>query len=317
MLQEQKVSIMKNPNNTEEYVIRDKNKINAGRFEIIDLDTENKKCSVKLKFYRNDNYELLKEALILILKAIFKDININKVNIYVADTIMVSPFLDLGFTLEGVFFNNIYSQGNYQNEIAMGITRIDYNTRQRLDFVELNSKNIQVKLLTLENSQELLDYFIRNKEHLRPFEPMRDNSFYTLEVQRNIISDGYRQFLNGTGADLGIFKDGKLIGKIKISNIVTGIFKSGIIGYSIDKDEQGNGYMKEAVNLVVKYAFEELQLHRLEASALVENIKSQRVLTSCGFEELGVNKNYLFINGKWRDHKTYYITNKYMKGLIL
>ena len=45
--------------------------------------------------------------------------------------------------------------------------------------------------------------------------------------------------------------------------------KSGIIGYSIDKDFQGKGYMKEAVMLVLKYAKEELDLHRIEASVLL------------------------------------------------
>ena len=151
-----------------------------------------------------------------------------------------------------------------------------------------------------------MDYYIRNKKHLEPFEPLRDNSFYTYEVQKNILSDSYRQFLNGTAVDLGIFKDDYLIGKLKLSNIVYGIFKSGILGYSIDKDEQGKGYMKEAVNLVVNYAFEDLDLHRVEASALVDNEPSKHVLIGCGFKELGINKKYLYINGGWKDHITYY-----------
>ena len=107
-----------------------------------------------------------------------------------------------------------------------------------------------------------------------------------------------------------IFKDEKFIGKIKLSNIVYGIFKSGILGYSIDKDEQGKGYMKESVKLMMDYAFSECELHRIEASALVDNEKSIGVLKSCGFKILGVNKNYLLINGKWRDHVTYYIIKK-------
>ncbi|MBD7912524.1 MULTISPECIES: GNAT family protein [Clostridium] len=315
MLQEQGVTIVRSSDNAKDYVIRDKNKINIGRFTIVDLDEENKKCSIKLKFYRNDDYELLKETLSLILKATFKDININKVNVYTVDTISLSSFLDLGFILEGIFFDNIYSQGIYRNEISMGISRDDYNVGVRNNLVELYSDNIMIKLLTPEDSEALLKYYLDNKEHLRAFEPMRDNSFYTIEVQKNILSQSYRQFLNGTAVDFGIYKDDRFIGKLKISNIVNGIFKSATIGYSIDKDEQGKGYMKETVNLAINYAFEELQLHRLEASALVENKKSQNVLLGCGFKELGVNEQYLFINGKWRDHITYYITNKRMKGM--
>lgn len=306
MPQSQGVTILKNTINSNEYVIKDINKINIGRFIITELDEENKKCDIKFKFYRVSETDLLKETIVLVLKAVFNDININKVNIFISETIPLGPFLDLGFVLEGIFNENIYSQGTYNSEIAMGINRMDYNYGNRLTLVHLQGKDFEIKLLTPEHTQELLDYYVRNKKHLEAFEPIRDSSFYTYDVQKNILNDSYRQFLNGTAVDFGIFKKGILIGKLKLSNIVYGIFKSGILGYSIDKDEQGNGYMKEAVNLVVKYAFDELDLHRIEASALVDNEKSKRVLLGCGFEELGINKRYLYINGGWQDHITYY-----------
>ena len=118
--------------------------------------------------------------------------------------------------------------------------------------------------------------------------------------------------MNGSGIDLGIYKDDILIGKIKISNIVYGVFKSGIVGYSMDRDYQGKGYMKEALNLVLRYSEEELELHRLEASVLTDNDRSKSVLLRCGFSEVGLNEKYLFINGDWRDHITFYrILDKY------
>lgn len=300
------VTIAANPNDDTEYVIRDKNKINIGRFNVVELNEENRVCNLKFKFYRVDDYALLKETLVLVLKAIFKDRSINKLNVYTADTIAVGPFLSLGFVLEGIFSENIISQGNYGNEISMGITRADYNLGERFNFIDLRSPNFNIRLLTPEDAQQLLDYCIRNKKHLEAFEPTRDKSFFTLEVQRNILNDSYRQFLNGSAFDFGIFKEGQLIGKLRLSNIVYGLFKSGILGYSIDKDQQGKGYMKEAVNMVVNYAFKELELHRIEASALVDNERSKGVLVGCGFKELGINEKYLFINGKWRDHITYY-----------
>lgn len=306
MPQSQEITISKNQSSSTEYVIKDRNKINIGRFNIIDLDEENRKCNIKFKFYRIDEQELLKSTLKLVLKAVFKDVKINKVNIFMADSLPLGPFLDLGFVLEGIFSDNLYSQGNYNNEISMGINRIDYNYGERMSFINIESPRFTIGLLTPEHAQDLLDYNIRNKKHLESFEPIRDNSFYTYQVQRSILNDSYRQFLNGTAVDFGMFKGDKLIGKLRLSNIVYGIFKSGILGYSIDKDEQGQGYMKEAVNLVVKYAFEELEMHRIEASALVDNERSKGVLTSCGFKELGINKDYLFINGGWKDHITYY-----------
>ena len=313
MLQKQKVTIMKKANNEEDYVIRDKDSINIGMFSITTLDEDNRNCSVKLDFYREKDYGLLRETLELIVEAIFKNININKINIYTTDSVNVSSFLDLGFILQGIFFDNLYFRGEYCNEISMGITRNDYYECQRINFVDLEGDEIELRLLTLEDAQDLLDYYIRNKEHLRTFEPSRDNSFYTLEVQKGLISESYRQFLSGTAVDMGIFKEGELIGKVKISNIVGGVLRNGIIGYSIDQEEQGKGYLKQAVRLALDYAFRDLRLHRVEASALVDNERSKNVLKACGFEELGLNKDYLFIDGKWRDHITYYITSRSMK----
>ena len=311
----QEVSISKNSGDVLEYVIRDKDKINIGRFVVLEIDKENKKCSVKFKFYRREHKQLLRDTLMIMLKAFYKDISINKVNIFVVETIELSAFLDLGFTLEGILSNNIYNQGIYYNELSMGINREEYYSATRVDNIVLKSNKLLIRNLNLEDNKELLDYYVRNKKHFEKYEPKRDIQFYTEEVQKNILIDSYRQFMNGASIDFGIFIDDKLIGKIKLSNIVYGIFKNGILGYSIDENYQGKGLMKEAVKMVLQYAFNEVELHRIEASALVDNERSKGVLLECGFKELGINKQYLFINGKWQDHITFYITrpNEYNK----
>ena len=155
----------------------------------------------------------------------------------------------------------------------------------------------------------MTEYYIRNKEHLASFEPAREKEFYTVESQKSKSNDNYTQFLNGTAIDFGIFKEEKIIGKLRISSILYGIVKSGILGYSIDKLEQGKGIMTSAVKLVTEYAFNELGMHRIEASVLVDNEKSKRVLHKCGFKELGLNEKYLFIDGVWRDHITFFKIN--------
>ena len=306
MLQCTDVSILNSGNSDNEYLIKDKSGITVGRFEIVEIDEVNKKCNIKFRFYRTEEKELLDRTLKLLLKATFKNIKINKVNIFMKDNVNVGVFLNNGFALEGIFIDNIHSQGEYKNEISMGITRADYNSTTRVSLIDLKVRDVSVRILTSGDSTEILDYYIRNKEHLEAFEPSRDRPFYTLQVQHNILNESYRQYLKGTALDFGIFKDDKLIGKIKLSNIVYGIFRNGIIGYSIDKDYQGRGYMRAAVDAVVGYAFEELELHRIEASALVDNERSKKVLLSCGFNVLGINEKYLFINGKWRDHITLY-----------
>ena len=174
------------------------------------------------------------------------------------------------------------------------------------NIVELKGERVVIRNFNPDDAQELLKYYERNKEHLKPFEPQRDSSFYTYETQKEILHESYRQLMNGSGCDLGIYFNSKLIGKVKISNIVYGVFKNGIVGYSIDKEYEGKGFMKESLKLVLEYAKEYLDLHRIEASVLIDNEKSKRVLISNGFEEVGINKKYLFINGRWSDHITFY-----------
>ena len=152
----------------------------------------------------------------------------------------------------------------------------------------------------------MLEFHLRNREFLKSFEPSREESFYTLESQKRTLIESYKQFLSGNGINFGIYKKDKLIGKIRISNIVMGVFKNAFIGYSMDEKEQGKGYMKEAVRIVIAYSFKELELHRIEASTLIDNERSQGVLRRCGFEELGISKKYLYINGEWRDHMVFY-----------
>lgn len=289
-----------------DYIIKDKNNIFIGRFTIVELDKDNKKCTVKLKFYRENKYDLLKETIENILRAIFKDNNIYKANILVDENINYKVFLDLGFTLEGILTENIFTNGVFLDELSFGINRNEYNNTKRSFIVYLKGENITVKNFTPDSAEDLLNYYIRNKEHLSNYEPSRDNIFYTYEVQKDILLESYRSLMNGSGFDLGIYKDSRLIGKIKISNIVYGVFKSAIIGYSMDKDFQGKGYMKEAVNLVLQYSKDELELHRIEASVLTNNEKSKSVLLGCGFKEVGLNEKYLFINGSWRDHITFF-----------
>lgn len=289
-----------------DYMIKDKNNIIIGKFTIIDLDKENKKCNVKFKFYRNNDYDLLIETLKTILKAIFKDVTIYKANFIIDENANLKAFLDYGFTLEGILSENLFINGVFLDELSFGINRNEYSNTGRSHFVNIVGENLEIKNFTPDNAEELLEYYIRNKEHLKHYEPARDNSFYTYEVQKDILLESYKQLLNGSSFDLGIYKNNKLIGKAKISNIVYGVFKSGILGYSIDSEEQGKGYMSEAVNLLIDYAKDELDLHRIEASVLIDNNRSRNVLLKCGFKEIGINEKYLFINGSWKDHFTFY-----------
>ncbi|MFT5875843.1 MAG: ribosomal-protein-alanine N-acetyltransferase [Clostridium sp.] len=294
--------------NEREYVIKDNAYIILGRIFIVELDKQNKFCQFRLKFHKHSNgsYEYLKDTLNVILNILIKNMGINKVNVIAHETININAFTDLGFELEGIITDSVINKSEYQSEFMFGISAFVFNGNFIKRELTIKDRNIKIKVLTPGDAKEVLDFHLRNREFLRRFEPSRDVCFYTLDSQKRILTESYKQFLNGSGINFGIYNNNKLIGKIKISNIVMGVFKNAFIGYSLDEKEQSKGYMKEAVKLVVEYAFEELDLHRIEATTLIDNEKSQRVLRNCGFKELGISEKYLYINSEWRDHMVFY-----------
>ena len=287
-----------------DYVIKDSTGITVGRFIILELNQDDQRSSIRLKFYR-ESKALLEESLEKIARVIFNKKDIYKLNIFVTENISVGCFLNVGFVLEGILTNNTISNGVHRDELLFGIDKQSFREGFKMLDLELSGKRLTLKTLNPAYADEMLEYYNNNKEHLHEVEPTRDQSFYSVEVQRNILVENYKQNLNGTALDMGIFIDDEFIGKIKLSNIVYGVFKSAFVGYSIDKDHQGKGYMKESLNLVLEYAFDVMGLHRIEASTLLDNEKSQGVLNACGFIKVGVNPKYLFINGEWRDHITF------------
>jgi [ribosomal protein S5]-alanine N-acetyltransferase len=97
--------------------------------------------------------------------------------------------------------------------------------------------------------------------------------------------------------------DQRIVGAININNIVRGSFQSASLGYYVGIEFQGEGYMAEGLGLLVNYAFTTLGLHRLEANIQPENVRSQKLVERCGFVKEGYSKDFLFINGAWRDHE--------------
>lgn len=102
---------------------------------------------------------------------------------------------------------------------------------------------------------------------------------------------------------------GAIAGTVNISTIVRGRFQSGSLGYAAFAPTAGRGYMREGLGLVLRYAFERLRLHRLEANIQPGNHASVRLVQALGFRKEGYSPEMLFIDGAWRDHERWAITN--------
>ena len=141
----------------------------------------------------------------------------------------------------------------------------------------------------------MLDLHTANRDFLAPFDPVREDDFFTLEVQRARIAEaGRHSWL--------ILDGGEPAGFIGLSNVVRGPLQSAILSYWVDQDHNGRGLATRAAAAVVDYAFGDLGLHRIEAGTLPDNFASQRVLEKNGFERYGLARRFLLIAGEWRDH---------------
>mgnify|MGYP001792896717 CR=1 FL=1 len=102
--------------------------------------------------------------------------------------------------------------------------------------------------------------------------------------------------------------DDTLLGHVGINEIARGPFQNGILGYWIGEAFAQQGYMTEAIRLVLQRGFGDLGLHRIEANIMPANTASKAVIAKCGFRLEGVSPRYLQIAGVWADHERYAIT---------
>jgi [ribosomal protein S5]-alanine N-acetyltransferase len=170
------------------------------------------------------------------------------------------------------------------------------------------SQGIYLSLLQLQDADELLQLRLRNKVQHQPFEPLREDVYFTLESQKQLVGQRLEDARQDRAYMFGIFLlDGKLIGQVTISNVVRGVGQYADIGYFIDHEVQGKGYTSAAVGLILEYAFRALALHRVQACILLHNEGSRRVLEKNGFQAEGIARRFIKINGQWQDHRTYAI----------
>lgn len=119
-----------------------------------------------------------------------------------------------------------------------------------------------------------------------------------------------REIQMGTAYGFGIFVDGWFAGEINVNSIHRGPFQSAYVGYWIDERHAGQGYVPEATVLVLRFAFEQLRLHRIQISIIPRNTASHRVVAKLDLRHEGTAERYLEINGVWEDHDRYAITSE-------
>lgn len=101
----------------------------------------------------------------------------------------------------------------------------------------------------------------------------------------------------------------KILGVVNVTQIVRGVFQNAFLSYYVTNFGYRQKIMTQGLQLAMDKCFNELKLHRLEANIQPDNYSSIKLIERVGFALEGYSKDYLFINGKWRDHKRYALLN--------
>jgi ribosomal-protein-alanine N-acetyltransferase len=169
----------------------------------------------------------------------------------------------------------------------------------------LTTSRLIVEHMAPGHAEPLAEFFRRNEQHLAPWDPPRPAGimapeFWMAECERAVedYEDGavVRWVLRQLAAPE------RVIGRINFTQIARGPFQSCMLGYAIDHAHEGRGLMREALQAPIEHVFSVVRLHRIQANYVPDNERSGRLLERLGFVREGLAKDYLFINGAWRDH---------------
>ncbi|HYN20098.1 MAG TPA: GNAT family N-acetyltransferase [Thermoanaerobaculia bacterium] len=95
----------------------------------------------------------------------------------------------------------------------------------------------------------------------------------------------------------------EIVGVANLSELVRGVFLSAYLGFYGSIHHAGEGLVGEGVQLLIRHAFGQLKLHRVEANVQPANKKSLALVRRLGFRKEGFSPRYLKVGGRWRDHE--------------
>lgn len=176
----------------------------------------------------------------------------------------------------------------------------------------LVTERLVVRPATEEDVPEVVSYYCRNRQHLLSVDPRRPESFYTEEFWYGRIRQDHQEIRDDRSLRLFLFpadEPERVIGIANFTNIVRGAAHFCNLGYSVAAAAEGQGYMFEALQAAIAFVFGPLRVHRIQANYMPHNLRSGRLLERLGFVEEGLARDYLLIDGRWRDHVLTSLTN--------
>ena len=178
---------------------------------------------------------------------------------------------------------------------------------------EIRTERLTMTLARTDHAKLFVDFFDQNRARFDPWDPPRPDNFYTTAWWESRITQDHEEFQGERALRLTLFdrhrENGPIVGHCHFTQMARGPFQACTLGYAVDHRYAGRGYMREAASAALAHIFNEMGFHRVMANYSPMNERSGALLRRLGFSVEGYARDYLFINGQWRDHILTAITN--------
>lgn len=181
------------------------------------------------------------------------------------------------------------------------------------EIFSIETERLILRIVRPSEANAIAGYLRKNRSFHAPFHQLHEEEYFTAREQREYIRSDLAKYDSQAAFPFWIYtreQPDRVIGRLSFSNIIRGALCSCLVGYHLDEDMTGNGYMREALSAGCAYMFREQRLHRIQADIMPKNIASKNTVTALGFRHQGRNERYMCIAGQWEDHEIYALLNE-------
>ena len=161
----------------------------------------------------------------------------------------------------------------------------------------MRASRVKLTLPSARDRDEFLRLARSSRDLHRPWVYPPASPRQYMQYVKKMRTEHYQRFF------LRDWESGGLAGVFELGEITRGILQSAYLGFYAMAPHAGRGYMREGLELVLRYTFRDLKLHRVEAAIQPGNARSLALVKRCGFTKEGFSPRYLKIGGRWRDHE--------------
>jgi len=170
--------------------------------------------------------------------------------------------------------------------------------------IELETRDLILRAPRAEDYEAWAKLRAASRRRTEPWEPSWTEDELTRTSYRGRMRRYDLDWKEGRGAPFFVVRKrgGLVVGACNLNNIKRGVMQSADIGYWIGTPYIRQGYARQAIRRVLAFAFNDLQLNRIEAAVQPDNTISRTLLEDIGFCHEGLARKFLYIAGEWRDH---------------